>query len=272
MPSLPPRETCVYGAAMHSALDADPVPTIDGHDTALFLDIDGTLLDIAPVPEAVVVPPALRDSLSSLYESLGGALAIVSGRPIAQIDQLFKPLRLPASGEHGFETRRVPTEPIEELQPPPALLLLRPTMTELAREMPGVLPEFKSGTIALHFRQVPDTGPTLLARIEEAVAPYSDALMIQPGKMVFEIKPRAVDKGRAIMQLMMAPPFLNRRPIFVGDDATDEYGFAAVRSAGGHAIRVGPSPGESADACIATPAHVRAWLQRMAMALAARAG
>jgi trehalose 6-phosphate phosphatase len=241
----------------------DPLSGLPLGNLALFLDVDGTLLDIAPVPEAVKVPEGLGNALASLYENLGGALAIVSGRPIKQIDQLLKPLVLPASGQHGFEIRRVPDAPVEQLQPPTALNLLRPGVIELARSMLGVLPEFKSGAIAMHYRQVPDMAGPLLRALEKMVGTPAGEFVIQPGKMVYEIKPRGVDKGRAISQLMMAPPFESRIPVFVGDDVTDEYGFAAVRQMNGRAIHVGTAH-DSADAVLPSPAHVRAWLKRLA--------
>jgi trehalose 6-phosphate phosphatase len=248
----------------------DPLLGVPPGNLALFLDVDGTMLDIAPVPEAVRVPEGLSLALASLYESLDGALAIISGRPIQQIDQLFKPLLLPASGEHGFEIRRIPDKPVERLQPPAALHLLRPNVVELAKRMLGVIPEFKSGTIALHFRQVPTMEGPLLRSIEEMLAPYAGEFVIQPGKMVYEIKPRGVDKGRAISQLMMAPPFESRTPVFVGDDVTDEYGFAAVRERNGRAIHVGGGHG-AADATLPSPAHVRAWLSRLAASMTSAA-
>ena len=138
MPRLPAASTV---AAMSRETDFDdPLPGLPPRNLALFLDVDGTLLDIAPIPDAVKVPDGLCSVLTSLFESLGGALAIVSGRPIKQIDQLFKPLVLPASGEHGFEIRRIPDKPVERLQPSAALNLLRPGIRELAKQMPGVIP------------------------------------------------------------------------------------------------------------------------------------
>ncbi len=241
----------------------DPLPGVPRKKLALFLDVDGTLLDIAPVPEAVKVPEGLSQSLASLFNSLGGALAIVSGRPIKQIDQLFKPLVLPASGEHGFEIRRIPGSAVERLQPPAALHLLRPGIRELAKVMPGVIPEYKSGTIAMHFRQVPDMAAPLLQALEKMIGAYTGEFAIQPGKMVYEIKSRGVDKGRAIAQMMMAPPFESRVPVFVGDDVTDEYGFAAVREMHGRAVHVGETH-DLADAVLPSPSHVRAWLARLA--------
>jgi trehalose 6-phosphate phosphatase len=241
----------------------DPLAGLAPESIALFLDVDGTLLDIAPVPEAVKVPEGLGAALSTLYDRLDGALAIVSGRSIRQIDQLFKPLVLPATGEHGFQMRRVPHEKIELLQPPTALNLLRPGVTELARRMPGVLPEYKTGTIAIHYRQVPKQADALRQALEAMLAAYEDDYAIQTGKMVYEIKPRGVDKGRAITQMMMAPPFESRVPVFLGDDDTDAHGFEAVRKLNGRAIHVGAGH-PAADAALASPTVVRAWLMRLA--------
>lgn len=241
----------------------DPLGGLAPETVALFLDVDGTLLDIAPVPEAVNVPEGLSAALATLYKTLGGALAIVSGRSIRQIDQLFKPLVLPATGEHGFQMRRIPHEKIELLQPPMALNLLRPGITELARQMLGVIPEYKTGTIALHYRQVPKQAEPLRKAVEKMIEPYANDFAIQTGKMVYEIKPRGVDKGRAITQLMMAPPFESRVPVFVGDDDTDEYGFEAVRRMNGRAIHVGADH-PAADTALANPTQVRAWLMRLA--------
>jgi trehalose 6-phosphate phosphatase len=248
----------------------DPLAGLAPESIALFLDVDGTLLDIAPVPEAVKVPEGLGAALSTLYDRLGGALAIVSGRSIRQIDQLFKPLVLPASGEHGFEMRRIPHEKVERLQPPTALNLLRPGVTELVRRMPGVLPEYKTGTIAIHYRQVPKQADALHKALEAMLAAYEDNYAIQTGKMVYEIKPRGVDKGRAITQMMMAPPFESRVPVFIGDDDTDEHGFEAVHRLNGRAIHVGAGH-PAADTALASPAQVRAWVMQLARQMAAAA-
>jgi trehalose 6-phosphate phosphatase len=261
---LPLRQGAATVPAMASETDVvDPLSGLVPENIALFLDVDGTLLDIAPVPEAVKVPEGLGPALSALHRRLNGALAIVSGRPIRQIDQLFKPLVLPASGEHGFEIRRIPHQKVEQFQPPTTLNLLRPGVTALARKILGVTPEYKTGTIALHYRQVPQQAVPLRAAIEEMIAAYAEDFEIQPGKMVFEIKPRNVDKGRAIAQMMMAPPFESRIPVFVGDDDTDQHGFEAVRKLGGRAIHVGAGH-PAADTALPTPAHVRAWLMRLA--------
>lgn len=268
---MPVRAGTATVRAMGSESDfPDPLAGLAPDGIALFLDIDGTLLDIAPLPDAVKVPEGLRDTLSALYRALDGALAVVSGRSIRQIDQLFKPLVLPATGEHGFEMRRVPHEKVERLQPPTALNLLRPGVNELIKHMPGVLPEYKGSTIALHYRQIPTQAEALHRAIDSMLAAYSEDYVIQTGKMVFEIKPRGVDKGRAITQMMMAPPFESRVPVFAGDDDTDEYGFEAVRKLGGRAIHVGAGH-PAADTALESPAQVRAWLMELAERLSAEA-
>lgn len=244
----------------------EPMPLALARHVALFLDIDGTLLDIAALPDAVVVPDDLRETLATLRDGLDGALALVSGRPIAQIDQLFKPLRLAASGEHGFELRHTPSGAIESIAVPDAIARVQPKMIDLARRMPGVLPEFKTSTIALHFRQMPALAEPLLAAIEATIAPDRDTLTIQPGKMVYEIKPRGIDKGRAVAGFMAKAPFAGRRPVYVGDDLTDSYGFAAVCALDGIAIGVGTTA-HGADQALASPQAVRAWLRRMAAAI-----
>lgn len=251
---------------MAATLTTEPVPLSLVRDVALFLDIDGTLLEIAALPDAVVVPDALRETLATLRDGLDGALALVSGRPIAQIDQLFKPLRLAASGEHGFELRLTPTAAINRAEAPEAIARLHPKLIELARRMPGVLPEFKTSTIALHFRQMPALAEPLLAAIEALIAPDRGTLAIQPGKMVYEIKPRGIDKGRAVAGFLASAPFAGRRPVYVGDDLTDSYGFAAVKARNGIAVGVG-STAYGADQALASPAAVRAWLRRMAAAI-----
>lgn len=230
---------------------------------ALFLDIDGTLLDIAPLPDLVEVPVGLGDTLSVLLERLGGAVALISGRSIRQIDQLFAPLRIPAAGEHGGEIRCTACGPVRKAAELDLVGELRPFAAALARELPGVLPEYKSTTIAFHFRQVPEMGERLRERLEALVASH-EGLTIQPGKMVLEVKPSGRDKGTAIREMMREKPFEGRRPVFLGDDATDEYGFAAVEEMGGLAIRVTPVPPSSRTLHFETPAQVRTWLTRLA--------
>jgi trehalose 6-phosphate phosphatase len=203
---------------------------------ALFLDFDGTMVDIAPRPEAVRVPEALVPTLRWLTQYLGGAVAVVSGRPIAQIDDFLHPLAMPVAGVHGAE-RRGADGRIELLNTPPLDRVLD-AAGRLAREHDGLRVETKRGSIALHYRQAPQLEELCLARMQEAVA-QSPGLTLLRGKMVVEAKPAGATKGGAIEAFLREPPFAGRTPVFIGDDVTDEVGFAAVQRLGGLGIKVG---------------------------------
>ena len=237
----------------------DGLPQLDGN-TALFLDVDGTLVDIAPVPDAVIVPPGLGDVLRRLRAGLDGALALVSGRPLAGIDALFAPLRLPAAGQHGAELRlRGDTAPIA-LARDPALDILAERAMEIAVERPGVLVEDKGLSIAIHYRLAPQYREELHRLAAELVAGSGAGIELLPVRMGVELKSRAISKGSAIEWFMCAPPFHGRVPVFVGDDRTDEFGFAAVLKLGGQAIRVGDLGPSLAPLRLASPHAVRDWL------------
>jgi len=239
-------------------------PTTEGLDlgrTALFLDVDGTLLDLAPRPEAVLVPPSLIGSLAEAEQALQGALALVSGRPIADLDRLFAPLHLRASGVHGAEMRFVPLG--ADVEDPMAEGLPRTlwvALTETLFDFPGTFMENKRFSFAVHYRTV----PTLKARLRQALVRIIEAhadldLVMLHGHSVFEIKSRGFDKGKAIERFITRRPFAGRAPIFIGDDDTDESGFAAVVRHGGWAFSVGTSrPG--ASFVFPTPESVRGWL------------
>lgn len=227
-------------------------------DMALLLDLDGTLIDIAPTPDGVVVPPDLPPSLRRLRDALGDALAIITGRPIAQIDALLPGLPYAVAGEHGAALRHAPDAAIERgsFPPLPEAWLARARMVVGAH--PGTLLERKPHGVALHFRRKPNAGPSLRA-LAEAVLPELPSHMLVEGAMTWEIRPRGVDKGGAVDALMARPPFAGRRPMFIGDDVTDEDAIRAVRAIGGLGLRV--------DEVFATPAGVRAWLAREAARL-----
>ena len=206
---------------------------------ALFLDLDGTLVDLAATPDAVCVAPGLVDVLHDLYQQLGGRLAIVSGRPLAQIDALLAPLTLPAAGVHGMQRRAA--DGVLHDAPLPDLAAVRACAHALAATHRGVWVEEKYGALAVHFRQAPAAGPLCKAALEEAIC-GAPALMLMEGKMIVEVKVAGVDKGTAIRDFMAAGPFAGHRPVFVGDDTTDEAGFARVQGSGGIAIKVGLGP------------------------------
>lgn len=230
----------------------------------LFLDVDGTLLDIAPTPDAVVVPPELPGILVRLAGALEGALALVSGRSIGQLDRLFAPLVLPAAGEHGGEFRRAGGGPVEAASPPAALAILRRRLAAAVAAVAGARLEVKRTGLVVHYRQAPNDGERLRRVVDEAVAHHAADVVIQPGKMVIEIKRAACSKGRAVAAFLRQAPFAGRRPLFVGDDAADCEAFAAARAAGGAGAAVGPEHAAAADWAFESPAAVRAWLGRLA--------
>lgn len=232
--------------------------------SCLFLDIDGTLLEIAPAPELVVVPPELREMLSRLSDRLGGALALVSGRSIDQIDRLFAPLQLPTAGEHGAELRRGPGESVIAAPPPSMLAQIAARLTEATKGLAGVRLERKRAGVVVHFRQAPEQEGRLRGFVDAAVADHVADIQVMPGKMVLEVRERAYGKDQAVIALMQRPPFVGRRPIFLGDDVADREGFAAARRFGGCGIAVGPDHADAADWCFASPTTARAWLNRLA--------
>jgi len=238
-------------------------------DWALFLDVDGTLLDFAETPDKVVVPPDLLDILQGLYDRLGGAVALVSGRPIATLDRLFAPLRLPAAGQHGAELRATPRGEIVGTPPPSHLADVSGVLRRFAATHPGILVEDKNASVAVHYRRAPQFRDELEAFTRAAIATNNEHLEILEAVMAFDVKLRSVDKGRAVGWFMQRLPFAGRLPVFVGDDHTDEFGFAAVSELGGHAIQVGTSRPRVTQWHIATPAELRRWL-RLAVADHAR--
>jgi trehalose 6-phosphate phosphatase len=204
---------------------------------ALFLDFDGTLVEIAPRPEAVRVAAGLGPLLAAARRRLDGALAVVSGRPIADIDRLLAPLRLVAAGVHGLEVRDAPDGPIDAATSAAALAAVRAALA--AAGLPGVRIEDKRLAVAVHYRDAPALGPGVAALLEAAIAPHP-SLHLVAGKMVVEVKPHGSDKGTALVNFLARPPFKDRVPVMIGDDVTDEDAFRAALAAGGRAIKVGP--------------------------------
>lgn len=234
------------------------IPELPPHDACLFFDVDGTLVDIAPTPDAVAVAPGLLDDLASAERLCGGALALVSGRSVAQLDRLFAPRRFTASGVHGAEFRFADGPVWTKVEPlPPAL---RDEILAVARDFPASIVEDKGFSVAVHYRAAPDTGPRLRDALDSVREARGDGgLVLLPGHFVFELKRPGVDKGAAIAELMGRAPFAGRCPVFVGDDVTDLPGFAAAEARGGRAYGVGRDlPGTRGT--FADPAAVRSWL------------
>ena len=233
---------------------------------ALFLDFDGTLVDIAPTPDGVVVPDSLVETLRSIDLRLQGALAVVSGRPIAQIDALLAPLCLPTAGRHGAEIRLLAERPLLKSPPRTDLSGVVARLEAFAEEHPGILIENKGLTVAAHYRQAPAYEPELREQVVRLQSELGPQWQVLSGKMVFELKQAGYDKGMAVEELMSHSPFAGRVPVFVGDDVTDEYGFAAAVRLGGHGIRVGSEPAGEARWTIPDPSTVRKWLSLVARA------
>lgn len=236
-------------------------PTPPRTPWCLFLDIDGTLLDIAATPDAVRVDAELLELLRRLERACDGAIALITGRPIAAVDALFYPLQLPIAGVHGFERRNAQGHYFRPDFVGAGLGYLRTEMSALAQSLHGVVLEDKGCAFALHYRQAPNLEEALRLRIARLVSAASPAFELLDGDHVLEIKPVEHDKSTAIEAFMQEDPFIGRTPVFIGDDTTDLDGFAAVRRFDGLAVAVGSRiPGERR---LAGPRDVRAWLESL---------
>ena len=244
-------------------------PPLDPH-SALFLDVDGTLLEIAPRPELVHVPSGLPDLLKELTRQRIGALALISGRPIAELDRLFRPWRGAAAGLHGAERRRadgslvVSGESTADRAAATALASVRPALAECERRWPGVWIEDKGRTVALHCRAIPEKEAEIRDAMERLAQDESGPLRLIAGKMVFELQPGHRHKGAVIAAFLAEPPFRGRRAVFIGDDTTDEDGFAEVNRRGGISIRVGAPARTAAVYDLASVADALDWLDAAA--------
>jgi trehalose 6-phosphate phosphatase len=231
-------------------------------DWALFLDLDGTLIDIAARPEAVQVTDDLLPALVRLTNLLDGAVAVVTGRRLADIDNLLGPLPVPVAGLHGAAIRidgeLLAAEGAQDIPAP-----LTEALLGFVHARPGLLLEPKGASTAVHYRNAPERAAEVEAEVLRLVGLFAPGHDVQPGKMVFEIKPRGVNKGLAIGTLLETPRFRGRRPAVFGDDLTDEAGFLVARGKGGVATIVGEPPRPTAaDFRLPSPAAMRAWLGR----------
>lgn len=231
-----------------------PPPLRGAH--ALFLDFDGTLAELAPRPDAVHIPPTLPPLLERLQNHLQGALALLTGRPLEQLDAWLHPLRLPMASEHGARCR-MPGGALRSMPRPPLAAVEQAAQT-LAALYPRLLLETKHASVALHYRQAPELQSLCIDTLEAAVR-SEPGLELLRGKCVVEAKPRGRNKGLALREFMAEPPFAGRMPAFAGDDLTDESGFAAAQALGGFGIKVGPGPSQAFYRC-ADVAELHAWL------------
>ena len=244
---------------------ADTPPLI-GRDWALFLDVDGTLLDYAPRPDLVHVPATLRPLLAALSAALDGSLAVVSGRTIADVERLLAPLRLPMAGQHGAEISRDDRE-LVLAQSPSALAAILAPVYGYAQSRPAIRIEDKGLSAAIHYRGAEEERDRLVEILSDAVAESGSEFEVLQGHLVFDVRQRRMNKGAAVAWFMAEAPFAGRVPVFVGDECTDEDGFAAVLARGGLAIRIGHGGETIAPFSLASPAELRAWLDRSVAAL-----
>lgn len=215
-----------------------PLPPTFSREMALFLDFDGTLVEIAEEPGDVKVAPDLVRMLEMRSADLDFALTIVSGRPLTEIDAFLSPLRLPAAGLHGLEYRRSTQEAIERFDTGTDIAVLRARLAQAELNVRGITVEDKGIALAVHFRKAPSQAEFARRALEAAICDLH-TLHLVPGKMVIEAKPNIANKGIAVKTMMLGLPFSGRIPVFVGDDLTDEDGMKAAAALGGFGIKVG---------------------------------
>jgi len=208
-------------------------------DWAYFFDIDGTLIDFADTPTSVRVSDEVRQLLERLYECAGGAVALMSGRPITEVDRLFPAVRMPVAGQHGVERRDAAGVHSRHTSPTERFEQARRQLTAAIADKPGLLLEDKGVSLALHYRRVPELADFAQRTMREVLPQLAGEYTMQLGKSVVEMKPAGKDKGLAVLEFLEEPPFAGRTPVFIGDDDTDEYGFHVVNRLGGYSIKVG---------------------------------
>lgn len=236
------------------------------HRCALFLDVDGTLIELADTPEAVIVPEGLIALLQRLALGLDGAMAVVTGRLISDIDLLLSPLRLAAAGVHGAEMRMEPDQEIDRVTAGLPDEIVQ-TMRKLALDIPGVIAEPKGGGLALHYRLAPEAEGDILAVLTAVLARHAGAFELVPGKKIYEVVPSGLSKGTALATLAALPAFRGRIPIMIGDDVGDEPAFAVAEGLKGFGLRVAGEQYAPDDADFSGPKAVMSWLDQLARRL-----
>ncbi|MBB6250616.1 trehalose-phosphatase [Nitrospirillum iridis] len=250
---------------MSPAITDSPPPTAPapaaGDGWALFLDIDGTLLEHHRDPTGVVVDQDLRDLLTRLDRRLGGAVAVISGRSLASIDTLFQPMRLRAGGLFGIEMRLSPADPAVAAPEPPALAALAARAHAEFGHVRSIVIERKGPVLAIHTGPAPGTLDEVTRLAKAALPGLPPGYRIVEGNVGVELMPAQALKGDAVGRFMATEPFKGRRPIFIGDDVPDEHAFESVHRLGGVAVKVGrPEQATAAPYALADVAAVRAWL------------
>jgi len=235
----------------------------DWLDGSLFLDFDGTLVELADTPEAVIVAPGLVEVLGALQKKLGGRLAIVTGRPIEQIDAMLAPLKLAVAGVHGAERRSA--DGSLHYAAAPSMLAMASCAQALVARYPDLRLEEKRGALAVHYRQAPQLGTLVKQAMREALE-QCPGMVLLDGKMVVEVKPAGSTKGTALGDFMQEVPFAGHRPVFIGDDTTDEAGIAYAQQYGGLGVKIGAGS-SAAWQRLATPQALREALTQAATPL-----
>lgn len=251
----------VVTSTHHRSLPAPPLPAADAA-WALLLDVDGTLLDFVDDPSAVNVSAQLLALLQALHDALGGAMAVVSGRTLEDLDRLFKHAAWATVGQHGLELRRADGSHRQLAVNAEQQASMRAAVHALAGRLDGVQVEDKGVGIALHCRVAPQQLSALRAAATELAAQLG-GYEAQFGNLVVEFKPSGIDKGRAVFELLQSDPFASRLPVYLGDDLTDEHAFARVNDGGGISVRVGMREPTLARFTLADPTAVGAWLTRV---------
>jgi trehalose 6-phosphate phosphatase len=243
------------------------IPPFDPH-WGFFLDVDGTLVEFSERPDKVRIDAALQSILRRLVDAAAGAVALISGRSIADIDRMFTPLLLPVAGQHGLERRNADGRIYVRATATARLHAAAEKLEQLTARYPDLKFENKGTTLALHYRRAPSLAHYADEIMRELLASLGDGFELLAGNMVFEIKPGGFDKGTAIAAFLEEPPFHGRVPVFIGDDVTDEFGFSLVNNLRGHAVKVGAGA-SSARWRLADAKAVRAWLTAFAERYAA---
>jgi trehalose 6-phosphate phosphatase len=228
-------------------------------DWAWFFDIDGTLAAIASSPDMVQIDPVMQGLIADLHRQSLGAVALISGRAIRDIDRLFPELQLAVAGQHGAEHRSATGAVTWQSAPNENLAAMRDRLQQIARPYPGLLLEDKGLSLALHYRMAPELTEFVYDQMHAIFAQFGTGFHLQEGKCVLEVVPLSINKGGALREFMREPPFQNRVPVFVGDDVTDENAFTMVNELGGVSVKVGAGK-TSAHYCLADVSAVRQWL------------
>ncbi|CCJ73895.1 Trehalose-6-phosphate phosphatase [Cronobacter condimenti 1330] len=242
--------------------DVLAVPPVTRENLAFFFDLDGTLADIKPHPDQVFIPSDVRRLLQKLADMNDGALALISGRSMTELDQLAAPHHFPLAGVHGAERRDIHDQHHVVTLPPTLIARLQQELEAALATMPGTELEAKGMAFALHYRGAPEYEAQILA-LAERLASQHEQLGLQPGKCVVELKPLGINKGAAIEAFMKEAPFAGRVPVFVGDDLTDEAGFYIVNQLNGISVKVGQGDTQAKWHLADVPA-VHAWLNAVA--------